>query len=902
MERTEDYRHAPRQWTDPATTLWQDSNRFELQPQISRYPSRSPIHQKGTGFPLQVGNCPRYPSPCNISDGNKTRSSSLTDSIPGVQSPPSLANPSIVSKVAYPFLQKQFQNQSFEVHNSQVEQRPLCRSGVRLDSDGSRESSGRGCSPDVAPGGVFLRHKKERPDSNARNRRSFYDNDSLPDQSEQFEDATQSVEMFSSPGNTWKSHTAPSSFSVFKRPVYGKIAQVVPPHLVGVFDPKKCLPLKRSNSKPVDLISRDQSFHDAGVPRNRASDSSFRYSDPVSHYGTQEGNFPDHAARKAHDEANDPKQLNQFLSLYSGPWSKENSLFGRANAAKETRKVETNWKKYEEYQDPYPSKVVAKGKTQKELDEHVELMERLRPQRVELREAAVQGATTHRTTLSRSHESIDSSQETVPKPREHINKSGSTKSRSQELPVNKRRPQEGNAKLGLPKGLNLELSTPPNQRPFDPNKKAVQSQTSTTCISVKQLTLSVPEREIVVPPSPENFSNDKTNDSNTERTSQISNDAESKLHTSRFHFLPSNSTSPRMTRKELQTSEWKQEDARSQRSSDPGMESSNSSKADKYISCVTIPESELFRSEEDKQNVSTGEATDIPSASGPHHPQIQATPSDKSRARRTKSDSMSLNRLALPIEGDAKSATPKEFQKQKPLKPKSLSYFTFPDLSEATSATPSEIAKAKDPPYEQQLPSNKLANLCEDFLNDNFSFSDLQSPQAEQPPFDFKKPLQSSELSISGSSSSLSVGESSFAAFCLQHQADPTAKPVTESDAKTPTNVDQTPAKESKDPDVEAIELMSPPVAAAASQSSAKKLQHSLSKQDSFNSPDSPLFHKTLPLPKDSVILHHRRHYLKECASFQSSSSSSEDSDLENFSALRLTPRRPRRNKQRSVV
>lgn len=69
-----------------------------------------------------------------------------------------------------------------------------------------------------------------------------------------------------------------------------------------------------------------------------------------------------------------------------------------------------------------------------------------------------------------------------------------------------------------------------------------------------------------------------------------------------------------------------------------------------------------------------------------------------------------------------------------------------------------------------------------------------------------------------------------------------------------------------------------------------EKRRHQLTKEDSFNRPDSPMFHETLPLPKDSIIKRNREH----C---RDSSSSSDGSGSPQTSPY-MTPRNLRRSKR----
>lgn len=89
-------------------------------------------------------------------------------------------------------------------------------------------------------------------------------------------------------------------------------------------------------------------------------------------------------------------------------------------------------------------------------------------------------------------------------------------------------------------------------------------------------------------------------------------------------------------------------------------------------------------------------------------------------------------------------------------------------------------------------------------------------------------------------------------------------------------------------------------------------------RDDSFDRPDSPPIRKTLPLPKDSVIMRHRMHQkeLRRCdhrtrvapgragsLSLSSSSSSDDgDDDEDGSTILRLVPKRTTRKSSKGVA
>jgi len=74
---------------------------------------------------------------------------------------------------------------------------------------------------------------------------------------------------------------------------------------------------------------------------------------------------------------------------------------------------------------------------------------------------------------------------------------------------------------------------------------------------------------------------------------------------------------------------------------------------------------------------------------------------------------------------------------------------------------------------------------------------------------------------------------------------------------------------------------------------------HSVARSDSFDRPDSPLFHTTLPLPKDSAIRRHRlSKHKRDAASPSSSDSYPEHDDVdppENKPSAMKSPVRSRK-------
>lgn len=88
-----------------------------------------------------------------------------------------------------------------------------------------------------------------------------------------------------------------------------------------------------------------------------------------------------------------------------------------------------------------------------------------------------------------------------------------------------------------------------------------------------------------------------------------------------------------------------------------------------------------------------------------------------------------------------------------------------------------------------------------------------------------------------------------------------------------------------------------------------------VARDDSFDRPDSPPIRKTLPLPKDSVIMRHRMHQkeLRRCdhrtriapgraGSLSLSSSSSDDDDDDDDGSSRLVPKRTARKSSKGVA
>lgn len=71
----------------------------------------------------------------------------------------------------------------------------------------------------------------------------------------------------------------------------------------------------------------------------------------------------------------------------------------------------------------------------------------------------------------------------------------------------------------------------------------------------------------------------------------------------------------------------------------------------------------------------------------------------------------------------------------------------------------------------------------------------------------------------------------------------------------------------------------------------------SCTRQDSFDRPDSPLFHETLPLPAESAIRRHRQRSRGPHAAPRSDTTSS-DSDGQQQQQSAAVPRRPPRRRQ----
>ncbi|ESO06301.1 hypothetical protein HELRODRAFT_188321 [Helobdella robusta] len=764
------------------------------------------------------------------------------------------------------------------------------------------------------------------------NRSSFYDN--FPYQHQ----------LRSQENNFVENKNNISNIHVFKRPNFGVISQVVPSHMVGVYDPSKYLSLAQSMASTIPTTAAtniDQNYQNFLEPntQNQEPQKQLDNSQTInlqkhsSNSPVSKMFFPV-ASSQQNQQTTDDRQLNQLLSLTSeGPWTKEKSLFARSLAAVESKRKELSWGKYESYQKPVnnsgePSQIMlnqqAISNTSRNVKEsrdstsdnyvsasdisHINQAGTLGFKESFRDENELNFHTKNNSSLSRSYDSINKNNLAKNKNFKHI-KRNDNKFQSHVEVVDD----------AITAYTFYNNSTYQQQQQHDVPQ---------TCVSMKQLHLQNAS------PQP-NYNVGAAEYSGNYKPST----SDSTTHTTKLVFKSSSILSPQPMRRAPVSSDTAAQLQHQQQTSLPfptttSIPLSSGEAKRKFITSMTIPENEIFLSQQvgtaaktynnsnrrrnHKNNLETkfssgSLSSSSLSSSSQNKPLISET-FDLKGTRANENSSEHVQKCMQHVQRSNKQHELMDEQAPKEQKPQetfireeeTTTLFTIPQLDDLTSV------------------NNQLSIVQ---INNFASSQPLISPTSPQPsmfppPTTTPQPTQQTINSISqtfhrdeeeSSLDSSSSVDDSCSLDDLITAPPPEQQPTNASHQATsflPQKQSQ-PVKQQTPVPLSKLKITSPEQSCNLNRDpqvtiTTAKRPPPLVKQDSFNSPDSPPFHQPLPLPTDSVILHHRRHNLMQCSSFQSTSTSSgEASDQEQIMSIAVAERNrkcSRKNKTRTLV